>query len=187
MKLHNFESVFALQGYIMYVPCCHIWNLKKHKKSSLFCTRNAVNALQIFSASVKTKARDLRKEKRRAEGLVYQMLPKSVADSLRTNKTTSEMFDSATICFTEIDGFKNIARSCSPLQLFDLLNTIYKTFDARIDNNDVYKVETINDSYMVASGENFYTWFCNGMVDLTYSTLIVRGNIVPILFWWQFF
>ena len=62
------------------------------------------------------------------------------------------MFDSATVCFTEIDGFKIIARSCTPLQLFDLLNTIYKTFDARIENNDVYKVETINDSYMVASG-----------------------------------
>ena len=119
---------------------------------SFYFARNAVNALQIFSESVKTKARDLRKEKRRAEGLVYQMLPKSVADSLRSNKTTSEMFDSATVCFTEIDGFKNIARACTPLQLFDLLNTIYKTFDARIDNNDVYKVETINDSYMVASG-----------------------------------
>ena len=63
--------------------------------------------------------------------------------------------------------FKIIARSCTPLQLFDLLNTLYKTFDARyfmtlflscqgcslrIESNDVYKVETINDSYMVASG-----------------------------------
>ena len=62
------------------------------------------------------------------------------------------MFDSATICFTEIDGFKMIARACTPLQLFDLLNTLYRTFDARIDSYDVYKVETINDSYMVASG-----------------------------------
>ena len=114
--------------------------------------RNAVNGLQIFSASVKTKARELRKEQRRADGLIYQMLPKTVADGLRQNKSTSEMFESATVCFTEIDGFKNIAKNCTPLQLFDLLNTIYKTFDARIDNNDVYKVETINDSYMVASG-----------------------------------
>ena len=45
------------------------------------------------------------------------MLPKSVADNLRQNKTTSEMFDSATICFTEIDEFKDIARICDPLQV----------------------------------------------------------------------
>ena len=114
--------------------------------------RNAVNALQIFSSSLKSKVRDLRREKRRSETLIYQMLPKSVAESLKSNKQTSELFDSATICFTEIDGFKDIARNCKPLELFDLLNVLYKTSDARIDSYDVYKVETINDSYMVASG-----------------------------------
>ena len=114
--------------------------------------RNAVNALQIFSESFKRKALQLKKEKNKADNLVYQMLPKSVADNLRQDKNTSEMFDSATVCFTEIDAFNIIARSCDPMQLFELLNTMYKTYDARIDNNDVYKVETINDTYMVASG-----------------------------------
>ena len=33
--------------------------------------------LQVFSENVRTKARDLKREKRRAEGLVYQMLPRS--------------------------------------------------------------------------------------------------------------
>ena len=114
--------------------------------------KNAVLGLQIFSECLRVKVMELKKEKKRADGLIYQMLPKSVADNLRQNKNTSEMFDSATVCFTEIDEFKNIARACDPLQLFDLLNTLYKTFDARIDSNDVYKVETINDTYMVASG-----------------------------------
>ena len=38
--------------------------------------RNAVRAVQIFSENVRTKARELKREKRRAEGLVYQMLPR---------------------------------------------------------------------------------------------------------------
>ena len=86
------------------------------------------------------------------------------------------MFDSATICFTEIEGFKMIARSCTPLQLFDLLNTLYRTFDARIDSYDVYKVETINDSYMVASGlperngDRHASEIANLCIDLLYIT-----------------
>ena len=61
--------------------------------------RNAVKALQIFASSVKIKAKQLIREKQRADGLIYQMLPKSVADSLRQKKATSEMFESATVCF----------------------------------------------------------------------------------------
>ena len=101
--------------------------------------KNAVRGLQFFSDSLRIKAIQLKKEKKRGDGLIYQMLPKSVADNLRQNKNTSEMFDSATVCFTEVDEFKQIARVCNPMQLFDLLNNLYKTFDARIDNHDVYK------------------------------------------------
>ena len=144
--------------------------------------RNAVRALQVFASSVKSKVGELKREKRRSEALIYQMLPKTVADSLKANKTTSELFDSATICFTEIDGFKDIARTCSPLELFDLLNIIYLTFDARIDSYDVYKVETINDSYMVASGlperngDQHAAEIANLCIDLMFIT---PGIIIP--------
>ena len=37
-------------------------------------------------------------------------------------------------------------------KVITLLNTFYKHFDSHIDEHDVYKVETINDQYMVASG-----------------------------------
>ena len=72
------------------------------------------------------------------------MLPKTVADDIKKKKSTSEMFDSATILFSEIEDFNDIARSCNPLELFDMLDVLYKTFDERIDRYDVYKVNMFN-------------------------------------------
>ena len=38
------------------------------------------------------------------------------------------------------------------LKVITLLNTFYKHIDSRINERDVYKVEIINDQYMVVSG-----------------------------------
>ena len=38
----------------------------------VFLVRNAVNALQVFSSSVRVKARALKKEKKKAEALITQ-------------------------------------------------------------------------------------------------------------------
>ncbi|XP_024220627.1 guanylate cyclase 32E [Bombus impatiens] len=129
--------------------------LRKGMKPNIFDNMMAMmeKYANNLEALVDERTDQLTEEKKKTDALLYEMLPRYVAEQLkRGHKVEAESFDSVTIYFSDIVGFTAMSAESTPLQVVDFLNDLYTCFDSTIENYDVYKVETIGDAYMVVSG-----------------------------------
>lgn len=119
----------------------------------IFSIENLTSSIQRYAGILVDRTKELSVEKRRTDSLLYQMIPKSVAKKLKKNNSiNAEYFNSVTVFFSDIEGFSLISLSLPPLRLVELLNCLYGAIDNLVDQRKLYKVETINDSYMIVSG-----------------------------------
>uniref|UniRef100_A0AAX7UZU6 Guanylate cyclase n=1 Tax=Astatotilapia calliptera TaxID=8154 RepID=A0AAX7UZU6_ASTCA len=130
-------------------------NINKGKKTNII--DSMLRMLEQYSSNleelIRERTEELEIEKQKTEKLLTQMLPPSVAEALKVGGTVEpEYFDQVSLYFSDIVGFTTISANSEPIEVVDLLNDLYTLFDAIIGNHDVYKVETIGDAYMVASG-----------------------------------
>uniref|UniRef100_A0A0N5BYT5 guanylate cyclase n=1 Tax=Strongyloides papillosus TaxID=174720 RepID=A0A0N5BYT5_STREA len=115
------------------------------------------NMLENYATSleedIQARTKELVEEKKKADILLSRMLPKAVAEKLKSGQPVApEHFDSVTIFFSDVVSFTVLASKCSALQVVSLMNGLYTIFDSVINAHDVYKVETIGDGYLCVSG-----------------------------------
>ncbi|CAH8487695.1 unnamed protein product [Heterobilharzia americana] len=114
--------------------------LKKQKKESKELTKTA---------------RRLDGQRRKTFDLLIQCLPREVAKQIRQGMLPSETiktYDSVTICFTKVVNFSNYCNRMCAQEIVGVLNRMYTLYDSMTGSYNVYKVETVNDSYMLVSG-----------------------------------
>uniref|UniRef100_A0A0N5AKU2 guanylate cyclase n=1 Tax=Syphacia muris TaxID=451379 RepID=A0A0N5AKU2_9BILA len=133
----------------------YFFDAKLSNKKSLMdhMLRLSEDYAEVLKQEVEEKTKEAIAEQERADILLYRILPKQVAKSLKMGQIVEpELFDEASIFYSDIVSFTVLAAKCSPMQVVALLNDLYTMFDSTIDEHDVYKVETVGDAYLCASG-----------------------------------
>ena len=94
-------------------------------------------------------------ERQKSHIVLNNMLPESVAKELygATVFPICHEFSQVTLVFCSIDSFeKHVTKVLDSVQVVELLNTIFFVFDILVDRHELYKVETVGDMYLAASG-----------------------------------
>lgn len=119
----------------------------------IFYSDFLTSSIARYSKILLEKSSELDEEKSKSNTILYQMIPKAIAERLKeSSNVDSEFFRSVTLMFSSIVDFTKLSVKYSPIELVDMLNYLHTYFDGKIENYDVYKVETINDTYLLASG-----------------------------------
>jgi magnesium-transporting ATPase (P-type)/class 3 adenylate cyclase len=90
--------------------------------------------------------------------LLYRMLPLSVARKLLESNGhhyISQDFAGVTLLMCDIQGFTAMTAVCTPAEVIALLHALFLELDRLTDAYGVFKVCTIGDAYLAASGIPF--------------------------------
>jgi adenylate cyclase len=109
--------------------------------------------LHYFVGQKELAYRLLRIEQDRSESLLLNVLPREIADRLKSGeRVIADHHPSVSIMFADLVGFTPLTNLLSPTAMVELLNAIYSRFDSLIEKYGVEKIRTIGDNYMIASG-----------------------------------
>ena len=99
----------------------------------------------------------LKIEQAKSEELLVNLLPASIAHSLKSGEQTiANKFSNITIMFVHIVGLTSLQHDLELKELFKLVNQIFCKYDDLTDIYKIEKIKTIGSSYMLASGlDNF--------------------------------
>lgn len=95
----------------------------------------------------------LETERQRSESLLLNVLPRPIADRLKRGETTIvDSLPAVTVLFADLAGFTALSTRIPSVELVRLLDDIFSAFDDMAEAQQLEKIKTIGDAYMVVGG-----------------------------------
>src|SRR5262245_28640215 len=109
--------------------------------------------LAVFARQRRDALAALRLEQAKAENLLLNILPRSIADKLKAQtQPIADQFASASILFADVVDFTPWSERRPAAEVVGYLDHLFSHFDELAERYGLEKIKTIGDCYMVASG-----------------------------------
>lgn len=109
--------------------------------------------VRFFVREREKAMRALRIEREKSERLLLNMLPRPIADRLKSEEgIIADAFPDVSVLFADIVDFTPLSERLDPEEVVMLLDEIFTAFDRLADDRGLEKIKTIGDAYMVAGG-----------------------------------
>lgn len=104
-------------------------------------------ARALYATGVKLDA-----EREKSDNLLDNILPRAVAQRLRSGEAVADDYPELAIVFVDVVGFTTLASTLPARRVVELLNAFFAHADRGVDLFGLDKVKTIGDAYMAVSG-----------------------------------
>jgi adenylate cyclase len=109
--------------------------------------------LALFATQRQDALTALRIEQDKAENLLLNILPRSIAEKLKAEpQTIADQFDAASILFADVVDFTPFSERLPAAEVVGILDHLFSHFDDIAERLGLEKIKTIGDAYMVAAG-----------------------------------
>ena len=115
--------------------------------SHLFSTFN------FMADSIQRKTAEIEEKNRENESLLLNILPSPVAARLKGGESViADHFADVTVLFADLVGFTVLSGQRPPDEIVNMLNDLFRRFDAIAHRLGIEKIKTIGDAYMAVAG-----------------------------------
>jgi adenylate cyclase len=109
--------------------------------------------LAVFASQRREALEALRVEQAKAENLLLNILPRSIADKLKAQtQPIADQHESASILFADVADFTPWSERLPAAEVVGYLDHLFSRFDELAERHGLEKIKTIGDAYMVAAG-----------------------------------
>jgi class 3 adenylate cyclase len=107
----------------------------------------------VLRATIERAERHALREHERADRLLLNILPAPIAERLKDEPATiADGIRDATVLFADLVGFTSMSEKMTPDETLALMDEVFSSFDALVEQFDLEKIKTIGDAYMLAGG-----------------------------------